>query len=224
MALPVAIFVGDSQSWIPELVERVKKLKVGPGHMSVDIGPVVTCDSKKRIESLIQSGIDEGATLLLDGRNPKVPEGFESGNYVNATILDKVTVNMNCYKEEIFGPVLSIIRVNTLDEAIAIMNENPYGNGCALFTSSGPAARKFQYETEVGQIGINLPIPVPPPFFSFTGSKASFLGASNFYGKNGIKFYTQVKTVLSNWGWLDDVSLGIRTAMPILGRESETKK
>jgi len=119
---------------------------------------------------------------------------------------------------------LSIVRVDTLDEAIAIMNENEYGNGCALFTNSGPAARKFTYETEVGQIGINLPIPVPPPFFSFTGSKASFIGASNFYGRNGVKFYSQVKTVMSNWGWLDDVSTGVRTAMPILGRENELRK
>jgi len=224
MALPVAIFVGESQAWIPELVERVKKLTVGPGHMEVDIGPVVTCASKERIHSLIQSGIEAGAKLLLDGRNPKIPQGFESGNYVGATILDHVTADMLCYKEEIFGPVLSIIRVDTLDQAIEILNTNPYGNGCAIFTSSGPAARKLQFETDVGQIGINLPIPVPPPFFSFTGSKASFLGASNFYGKNGIKFYTQTKTVMSNWGWQDDVSLGIRTAMPVLGREAETKK
>jgi len=160
----------------------------------------------------------------LDGRNPTVPKGFETGNYMNATILDYVTPNMACYTEEIFGPVLSIMRVDTLDDAIEIMNKNPYGNGCAVFTNSGTAARKLQHETEVGQIGINLPIPVPPPFFSFTGSKASFLGAANFYGRNGIKFYTQTKTVMSNWGWLDDMSLGVRTAMPVLGRESELKK
>jgi len=224
MALPVAIFVGESQAWIPDLVEKARKLTVGPGHMNVDIGPVVTCDSKKRIESLIQSGIDQGAKLILDGRNPSVPKGFETGNYMNATILDYVTPEMFCYTEEIFGPVLSIMRVDTLDDAIEIMNKNPYGNGCAVFTNSGSAARKLQHETDVGQIGINLPIPVPPPFFSFTGSKASFLGASNFYGKNGIKFYTQTKTVMSNWGWLDDISLGVRTAMPVLGRENELKK
>jgi len=101
------------------------------------------------------------------------------------------------------------------------MNANPYGNGCAIFTSSGAAARKLQFETNVGQIGVNLPIPVPPPFFSFTGSKASFVGASNFYGKNGVKFFTQTKTVMTNW-WDDDVSTGVRCAMPVLGRESET--
>jgi malonate-semialdehyde dehydrogenase (acetylating)/methylmalonate-semialdehyde dehydrogenase len=224
MALPVAIFVGEAQNWIPELAEKAKKLTVGPGHMNVDIGPVVTKDSKKRIEMLIEKGISQGAKLLVDGRNPKIPEGFESGNYIGATILDNVKPGMACYDEEIFGPVLSIIRVDTLDDAIALTNSNQYGNGCALFTSSGPAARKFQFEVDVGQIGVNLPIPVPPPFFSFTGSKASFIGASNFYGKNGIKFYSQVKTVMSNWGWMDDVSTGVRTAMPILGREGELKK
>lgn len=113
--------------------------------MQVDIGPCVTAESKQRIEKLIQAGIDQGAKLLLDGRNPKVPSGYESGNYINATILDHVTPNMSCYTEEIFGPVLSIVRCDTLDEAIAIMNANPYGNGCALFTSSGPAARKYAF-------------------------------------------------------------------------------
>lgn len=205
-------------------MEKARKLTVGPGHMNVDIGPVVTCASKDRIHALIQSAIDQGGKVLLDGRNPSVPSGFESGNYVNATIIDHVTPSMTCYQEEIFGPVLSIVRVDTLDEAIALMNANPYGNGCALFTNSGPAARKFQFEAEVGQIGINLPIPVPPPFFSFTGSKASFMGSSNFYGRNGIKFYSQVKTVMSNWGWQDDISLGVRTAMPVLGREGELRK
>jgi len=221
MALPVAIFVGESQAWIPELVEKARKLTVGPGHLNVDIGPVVTAASKNRIHKLIELGVSQGAKLLLDGRNPSVPAGFESGNYVNATILDGVTPAMSCYSEEIFGPVLSILRVDTLDEAINLLNTNPYGNGCAIFTGSGAAARKLQHETNVGQIGINLPIPVPPPFFSFTGSKDSFLGAANFYGRNGVKFFTQTKTVMTNW-WDDDFSTGVRTAMPVLGREAET--
>jgi len=223
MALPVAIFVGEAQDWIPDLVERGRKLTVGPGHLNVDIGPVVSKENKLRIERLIQQGVDQGAKLLLDGRNPTVPSGFESGNYVNATVLDGVTTEMNCYKEEIFGPVLCVMRVDTLDEAIALLNNNEYGNGCAIFTSSGAAARKLTYETNVGQIGINLPIPVPPPFFSFTGTKASYIGAGNFYGRNGIKFFTQTKTVLSNW-WDDDMSTGVRCAMPVLGREAEMDK
>jgi malonate-semialdehyde dehydrogenase (acetylating)/methylmalonate-semialdehyde dehydrogenase len=221
MALPVAIFVGEAQEWIPDLVARASKLKVGPGHMDVDIGPVVSKENKKRIESLIQQGIDQGAKLLLDGRNPSVPSGFESGNYLGPTILDGVTPKMACYVEEIFGPVLSVMRVDNLEEAIALLNTNPYGNGCAMFTASGAAARKLQMETNVGQIGINLPIPVPPPFFSFTGSKASFIGSHNFYGRNGIKFFTQTKTVMTNW-WDDDMSTGVRCAMPVLGREAET--
>jgi len=194
-------------------------MTVGPGHMNVDIGPVVTKESLDRMESLINDGVKNGAKLILDGRFPQVPKGFESGNYINATILDEVSINNPCYTNELFGPVLSIVRVNTLDEAIKIMNDNPYGNGCAIFTSSGAAARKFEIETEVGQIGVNLPIPVPPPYFSFTGSKASFLGASNFYGRNGIKFFTQTKTIMTNWGWDDDVSSGARYSMPVLGQE-----
>jgi len=221
MALSVALFVGDAQKWIPDLVEKAKVLKVGPGHdPKAAIGPVVTKDSLSRIHKLIQSGIDEGAKLILDGRSPNVDKEFKSGNYMGATIFDNVTPNMTIYKEEIFGPVLVILRANTLDEAIKVMNNNPYGNGCALFTSSGAAARKFQNEIEVGQIGINLPIPVPPPFFSFTGSKASFVGANTFYGKQGIKFYTQTKTILTNW-WDDDLSTGVRTAMPLLGRDEK---
>jgi len=224
MALPVAIFVGESQDWIPELVARGKKMTVGPGHMNVDIGPVVTKESLDRIENLIQDGVKSGAKIILDGRFPKVPQGYESGNYINATILDEVSLSNPCYTNELFGPVLSIVRVKTLDDAIKIMNDNPYGNGCAIFTSSGSAARKFEMETEVGQIGVNLPIPVPPPFFSFTGSKASFLGSSNFYGRNGIKFFTQTKTVMTNWGWEDDLSQGVKTSMPVLGNDSENKK
>jgi len=206
MALSVAVFVGDSQKWIPDLIEKAKLLKVGP---AVDpkavIGPVVTKDSLQRIHKLIQAGVDEGAKLVLDGRSCNVDPEYRSGNYMGATIFDKVSDKMTVYKEEIFGPVLTIVRVDTLDDAIKLMNDNPYGNGCALFTSSGAAARKFQQESDVGQIGINLPIPVPPPFFSFTGSKASFVGSTNFYGKEGIKFYTQTKTVLTNW-WEDDLS------------------
>jgi len=223
MALPVAIFVGEAQEWIPELAAKAKALKVGPGHTNVDLGPVVSCDNRQRINRLVEEGLSQGATLLLDGRNPPIPEGCEGGNWFGATILDNVQPHMSCYNEEIFGPVLSVVRVNSLDEAIELLNTNPYGNGCAIFTSSGAAARKVQFQSNIGQIGVNLPIPVPPPFFSFSGSKASYLGASNFYGKNGVKFFTYTKTVMSNW-WDDDMSTGVRTAMPVLGRESETER
>lgn len=199
MALSVAIFVGDSGKWIPELVERAKKLKVAQGNEpDADLGPLVTPEAKSRVSGLIQSAIDEGAEILLDGRDIKVT-GFEQGNFVGPTILNNVKTDMHSYKTEIFGPVLQCMTVPTLDEAINLINANPYGNGVALFTNSGAAARKFQSDIDCGQVGINVPIPVPLPMFSFTGSRASIQGDMNFYGKSGIQFYTQIKTITSLW-------------------------
>jgi malonate-semialdehyde dehydrogenase (acetylating)/methylmalonate-semialdehyde dehydrogenase len=221
MALSVAVFVGESQKWIPDLIEKAKSLKVGPGtDPNAAIGPVVSKENLQKIHKLIGEGIKEGAKLILDGRNVTVDPEFRSGNYLGASIFDNASPDMTIYKEEIFGPVLVIVRADTIQDAIGILNCNPYGNGCALFTSSGAAARKFQQEVDVGQIGINLPIPVPPPFFSFTGSKASFLGSTNFYGKQGIRFYTQTKTVMANW-WEDDLSAGVKTHMPLLGHDQK---
>ncbi|KAJ3197007.1 Methylmalonate-semialdehyde dehydrogenase [acylating] mitochondrial [Irineochytrium annulatum] len=166
MALSTVVLVGEARSWLPELVERAKKLKVTCGsNAQADLGPVISPASKERIEALIQSGVDEGAQLLLDGRGCK-PAGYESGNFVGPTVLGKVTQNMRVYTEEIFGPVLVCLEADTLDEAIEIINANPYGNGTAIFTNSGSAARKFQEEIDVGQVGINVPIPVPLPMFS----------------------------------------------------------
>jgi malonate-semialdehyde dehydrogenase (acetylating) / methylmalonate-semialdehyde dehydrogenase len=177
------LHINDWWNRIPELVTRAKALVVSGGmEAKVDVGPVVTKAAKQRIERLIQSGIDQGAQCLLDGRGIKVDK-YPNGNFVGPTILAGVTPSMECYKEEIFGPVLVIMYADTLDEAIAITNANPYGNGCAIFTRSGAAARKFQHEIDVGQVGINVPIPVPLPYFSFTGSRGSFVGGSNFYGK-----------------------------------------
>ncbi|EGG23429.1 methylmalonate-semialdehyde dehydrogenase [Cavenderia fasciculata] len=218
MALSAAVFVGESQNWIPELVERAKKLKVTCGAQpDSDLGPVISPAAKERIHALIQTGIDEGAKCVLDGRNVQVPEQFKKGNFVGPTILTEVTPNMKCYTEEIFGPVLVCLKADTLDEAIKLINNNPYGNGTAIFTSSGAAARKYQHEIDVGQVGINLPIPVPLPFFSFTGSRRSFVGSNHFYGKTGVQFYTQIKTITSNWRD-DDISTGVSTHMPILGK------
>lgn len=216
MALPVIILVGDTSKWIDEIKEKASKLKCGPpSDPSSNIGPLISKRSKERVHRLIQQGVDEGATLLLDGRNPDVPKGFENGNYVGPTIFTNVTPDMSVYKEEIFGPVLSIMTVKTIDEAIELINSNPYGNGTAIFTSSGAAARKFQHEIDVGQVGINLPIPVPTPAFSFTGSRKSFIGANNFYGKDGVRFFTQRKTITSNW-WNDDISSGVQTSFPTM--------
>jgi malonate-semialdehyde dehydrogenase (acetylating)/methylmalonate-semialdehyde dehydrogenase len=152
--------------------------------------------------------------LVLDGRGINV-EGYEKGNFVGPTILTDVKPEMKCYTEEIFGPVLVTLNVDTLDDAIELINNNPYGNGTAIFTNSGAAARKFQNKIDVGQVGINVPIPVPLPMFSFTGSRASFQGDVNFYGKQGIQFYTQVKTITSLWRQ-EDAAGAMPTVMPTM--------
>jgi malonate-semialdehyde dehydrogenase (acetylating)/methylmalonate-semialdehyde dehydrogenase len=173
---------------LPEIVEKARKLRVGSGMSeTTDVGPVITAESKARVESLIQAGIDDGAKLLLDGRGVK-PVGFENGNFVGPTILHGVDKNNRAYTNEIFGPVLCTLAVESLEEAIEFTNSNPYGNGCAIFTSSGTIARKYQHEIDVGQVGINVPIPVPLPMFSFTGSRASIRGDLHFYGKQVLIF------------------------------------
>ncbi|QNH51135.1 CoA-acylating methylmalonate-semialdehyde dehydrogenase [Acinetobacter venetianus] len=199
MALSVAVMVGESQQWVQELVEKAKTLKVNAGHKpNTDIGPVISKRAKARVMDLINSGVEQGAELLLDGRDVQVL-GYESGNFVGATIFNGVTTDMRIYKEEIFGPVLAIISVDSLDEAIALINANPFGNGVGLFTQSGATARTFQNLIDIGQVGINIPIPVPVPFFSFTGSRGSKLGDLGPYGKQAVQFYTQTKTITSRW-------------------------
>nr|XP_045593881.1 probable methylmalonate-semialdehyde dehydrogenase [acylating], mitochondrial isoform X1 [Procambarus clarkii] len=216
MALSTAVFVGESKNWLPELIEKSKKLRVNAGHVAdADLGPVISPAARQRICSLVQSGIDEGATCVLDGRNIVV-KGYENGNFVGPTILTNVTPNMTCYSEEIFGPVLVTLSVDTLDEAIEIINTNKYGNGTAIFTTNGATARKFTNDIDVGQVGINVPIPVPLPMFSFTGSRGSFLGDTNFYGKAGINFYTQLKTVTQMWREADVTPTQSATAMPVM--------
>jgi len=205
MALPVVIFVGAAAAWLPELAERARRLVVAPGHFpDADIGPMISAEARDRALRIIAdataaSAPGGAAKLLLDGRGPRVPAGFEGGHWLAPTILTGVTTASPAYKEEIFGPVLSTMAADTLDDAIRIANGNPYGNGAAIFTASGATARQFQHEIEAGNVGVNVPIPVPLPMFSFTGSKASFRGDLNFYGKDGIRFYTQTKTVTSSW-------------------------
>lgn len=217
MALSTAIFVGEAKEWIPEFVERAKALKVNAGHEpGADLGPVISPESKQRILDLVESGVQQGAQLALDGRDVVVP-GYEAGNFVGPTVLAKCTPEMTCYQEEIFGPVLVAMEVDTLDEAVNIINANRYGNGTAIFTTNGATARKFTHDADVGQVGINVPIPVPLPMFSFTGSRGSFRGDANFYGKGAIQFYTQVKTVTSQWKAEDaTVTAGSATAMPVM--------
>jgi len=220
MALSCAVFVGEAKNWIPELAERAKKLKVSAGHVAgADLGPLISKEAKERVANLIQAGINEGAKCVLDGRKMTVAE-YPNGNFLGPTILTDVKPHMQCYKEEIFGPVLVCMTADTLDDAIQLINNNPYGNGTAIFTKSGAAARKYQHEIDVGQVGVNLPIPVPLPFFSFTGSRGSFVGSTHFYGKQGVTFFTQTKTITSMWKE-DDISLGVATNMPILGQQEK---
>jgi malonate-semialdehyde dehydrogenase (acetylating)/methylmalonate-semialdehyde dehydrogenase len=217
MALSTAIFVGESKEWIPELVEKVRKLKVGNGNNAAsDLGPVISKESLARITRIIESAEKEGAKIVLDGRNPAVSDELKGGNWIAPTIITGVTTDMTCYKEEIFGPVLVILEAKDLDEAIAVTNANPWGNGTAIFTSSGATARKFQYEIDAGQVGINVPIPVPLPWFSFTGSRGSFRGAQHFYGKEGVHFNTQIKTITSSWKFKQDVK-NVTMNFPTMG-------
>ena len=206
MALSVAILVGDAKNWVPELIERAKKLSVGNGAVAgVDVGPLISCAAKERVESLIERGVAEGATLELDGRLPQLAGAASEGNFVGPTIFSGVKPGMAIYDQEVFGPVLCLTEAASLDEAIALINANPNGNGTALFTQSGAAARRFQEEVDVGQVGINVPIPVPVPLFSFTGSRASKLGDLGPYGKQVVMFYTQTKTITERW--FDDSSV-----------------
>ncbi|KPW41141.1 Methylmalonate-semialdehyde dehydrogenase [Pseudomonas amygdali pv. mellea] len=213
MATSVVVLVGASRQWLPDLKARAQILKVNAGkEPGTDIGPVISRRAKQRILDLIESGVREGATLELDGREVSVP-GYEGGNFVGPTLFSGVTTDMQIYTQEIFGPVLVVLEVDTLDEAIALVNANPFGNGTGLFTQSGAAARKFQSEIDVGQVGINIPIPVPVPFFSFTGSRGSKLGDLGPYGKQVVQFYTQTKTVTSRWFDDDSVNDGVNTTI-----------
>ncbi|ARP95866.1 CoA-acylating methylmalonate-semialdehyde dehydrogenase [Bordetella genomosp. 13] len=199
MAASVAVLVGEARNWLPEFVERAKGLKVNVGtDRQADLGPLVSANARKRVESLIQQGVDEGADLLLDGRGIEVA-GYEKGNFVGPTVFGGVTEKMSIYTEEIFGPVLGVVGVDTLEEAVDFINRNPNGNGVALFTQDGGAARYFQNNIDVGQVGINIPIPVPVAWFSFTGSRGSKLGDLGPNGKQAVQFWTQTKTVTARW-------------------------
>jgi len=215
MATSVTVLVGEAQKWIPDIVAKAKGLKVNAGvEKNTDLGPVVSKNAKHRILGLVEDGIKEGAKLELDGRGIKVP-GYEQGNFIGPTIFSAVTPAMKIYTTEIFGPVMVIVGVNTLEEAITLINNNPFGNGTGIFTQSGALARKFQNEIDVGQVGINVPIPVPVPFFSFTGSRGSKLGDLGPYGKQVVQFYTQTKTVTSRWFDESGPSTGVNTTISL---------
>jgi malonate-semialdehyde dehydrogenase (acetylating)/methylmalonate-semialdehyde dehydrogenase len=215
MATSVTVLVGEARTWIPDIVAKAKTLKVNAGvEKDADLGPVVSKNAKHRILGLVEDGIKEGAKLELDGRAVKVA-GYEKGNFIGPTIFSGVSPGMKIYTTEIFGPVMVIVGVDTLDEAIALINSNPFGNGTGIFTQSGAAARKFQNEIDVGQVGINVPIPVPVPIFSFTGSRGSKLGDLGPYGKQVVQFYTQTKTVTARWFDDSSASAGVNTTISL---------
>ncbi|KAI9611063.1 hypothetical protein H4Q26_008910 [Puccinia striiformis f. sp. tritici PST-130] len=211
MALSVMITVGKSAEWVDELVERASKLKLGEGFQEqTEVGPVISPQSKARIISLIDASEKEGGKILLDGRKVEV-HGYPNGNWVGPTII-QASPGMSCY--EIFGPVLTIVNVSNLDEAIELINRNKYGNGTAIFTRDGAAARRFEREVEAGQIGINVPVPVPLPMFAWSGNKGSVLGGHSLYGKLGIEFWTQNKTTTALWRSDDAVGNRADVSMP----------
>lgn len=207
MAISVAVFVGSSKAWVADLKQEMAK--VHPGAWDDDAaayGPLISAQAKQRVLSLIEEGKKQGAVCELDGSQCQV-EGFPDGNWVGPTLFSGVTTDMSIYTQEIFGPVLVCIEVETLQEAIDLVNRNPYGNGTSIFTANGAAARKYQHEILVGQVGINVPIPVPLPFFSFTGWRGSFYGDLHAYGKQAVRFYTETKTVTARW-FDDDIPTG----------------
>jgi malonate-semialdehyde dehydrogenase (acetylating)/methylmalonate-semialdehyde dehydrogenase len=200
MAISAAVAVGRQADELLETVAaKARAVRVGPGRQpDSEMGPVVTAAARDRIVSLIGTGSEQGAELLVDGRGLSVP-GHEDGFFVGPTVIDRVRPEMDVYREEIFGPVLSVVRAADVDEAIELINRNPYGNGTALFTSSGAAARKFQRGVQVGMIGINVPIPVPMAYYSFGGWKDSLFGDKHVHGPEGVSFYTRAKVVTSRW-------------------------
>lgn len=215
MALSTAVMVGDAKEWVHDIKAKAENLVVSAGHEpKADLGPLISPAAKANVERLITSAENDGADILLDGRNLQV-ENYPNGNFVGPTIIGNMKPDMEAYKTEIFGPVMCVVNVDTIDEAIDLINSNMYGNGTAIFTNNGATARKFTNDIECGQVGINVPIPVPLPMMSFTGSKGSFLGANHFYGKQGMNFYTETKTITSLWR-SDDATSGGKAdvAMP----------
>jgi len=204
MAISVAVFVGDvADRVLPKLVERARELKVKNGvELDAEMGPIVTQAAKQRITNYIDIGVSEGAKLLVDGRGfngATAGAGCDNGFWLGATLFDNVTTDMRIYKEEIFGPVLSCVRVADFAEAVRIINDHEFGNGVSCFTSDGNVAREFSRQIQVGMVGINVPIPVPMAWHGFGGWKRSLFGDMHAYGEEGVRFYTKQKSVMQRW-------------------------
>ena len=198
MALSVAVAVGEvADSLVDAVAARLPKLTIGDGtHPDTDIGPLITAEHRDKVAGYIRAGAAQGATVVVDGRDQDVPAG---GFFLGTTLLDHVTPQMSVYTDEIFGPVLCVVRADTYQQGLALINANPHANGTAIFTRDGGAARAFQFDVEVGMVGINVPVPVPVAYYSFGGWKASLFGDSHMYGAEGMSFYTRGKVVTSRW-------------------------
>ncbi len=216
MAISAVVAVGDAGDRLIEGVsQRIEKLNIGPGDQpGVEMGPLVTRQHLDRVRGYVDAGESEGALLIADGRD-FVVDGFEEGFFLGPTLFDNVTPAMSIYTDEIFGPVLSTVRMEHFEDAIQLINDNPYGNGTAVFTNDGGAARKFQQEIQVGMVGINVPIPVPLSFYSFGGWKDSIFGSHAIYGPEGVHFYTRQKVVISRWA--DPIHRGVDLGFPTHG-------
>jgi malonate-semialdehyde dehydrogenase (acetylating)/methylmalonate-semialdehyde dehydrogenase len=215
MAISVAVCVGDevADRSVARLAEKVRGLRIGPGtDNSNDMGPLISRDSLERIRRCVQEGAEQGADLVVDGRGLQVP-GHESGFFIGGCLLDRVTSDMTVYREELFGPVLCVVRVASLDEAIDLINRHEYGNGTCLFTRDGEAARYFTDVIQVGMVGVNVALPVPVASQSFGGWKASLFGDLYAYGPDAIRFYTRRKTITQRWP-SSDLREGIRYSFP----------
>jgi malonate-semialdehyde dehydrogenase (acetylating)/methylmalonate-semialdehyde dehydrogenase len=213
MAISAVVAVGGAADPLISLLKKkAQAIKIGPGDQDgVDMGPLITAEHRAKVLGFVERGIAEKATLVLDGRKSGMQEGF----FLGTTLFDKVTTGMEIYKNEIFGPVLVVLRADSLEEAIRIVNSNPYANGTAIFTESGGAARRFENEVQVGMVGINVPIPVPVAFYSFGGWKNSLFGDLHVHGMEGVKFYTRTKVVTTRWPHQDTPAPGLN--MPTLG-------
>ena len=217
MAISVLVAVDPAgDELVAKIADRVARLRVGPGgDERSEMGPLVTAAHRDKVASYLDSGVREGAVLAVDGRDHPVTGGADGGFWLGPSVLDHVTPAMSCYADEIFGPVLSVVRAPSYDAALAVVNENQYGNGTAIFTNDGGAARRFTSEAEIGMIGINVPIPVPMAFYSFGGWKASLFGDTHVHGTEGVHFYTRGKAVTSRW--LDPSHGGVNLGFPVNG-------
>jgi malonate-semialdehyde dehydrogenase (acetylating)/methylmalonate-semialdehyde dehydrogenase len=213
MAISVVVAVGTiADELVAKISQRVARLRVWPGDSTgSDMGPLITSEHRDKVASYLDSGVREGATLAVDGRRHQATAA--NGFWLGPSILDHVTPQMSCYTDEIFGPVLSVVRVPAYAEALQVVSGNPYGNGTAIFTNDGGAARRFTREVEVGMVGINVPIPVPMAYYSFGGWKDSLFGDTHMHGADGVHFYTRGKAVTTRW--LDPSHGGVSLGFPV---------